>query len=474
MLDKPARAALLDDIVKIVGARHAIVDRSDQSAYLEEPRGLFHGRALAVARPGTTAEVASLLALASRTGTPVVAQGGNTGLVGGQIPDDSGDAILLSLTRLNRVREVDTASDTMTVEAGLTLLKAQEVATAADRLFPLSLASEGSCTIGGNLSTNAGGVAVLAYGNARDLVLGLEVVLADGRVLNGLSKLRKDNTGYDLRNLFIGSEGTLGIITAAVLKLFPIPAGRATAFCGLASAEAGVRLLARMKTGAGSALTTFELIPRIALDMPLRHTPGTRDPLRQPHRWYVLAELSGQRASGDMNELAEALIGAAMEAGEVEDAALAASLEQAKAFWKIRESIPDAQRAEGPSIKHDISVPVACIPDFLKEADAAVEALIPNCRILAFGHVGDGNVHYNVFPPPGVDGGALLSRWQEVADRVNAVVRRLGGSISAEHGIGQLKRDQLPGAKDEVALSLMRALKRALDPDGVLNPGKVL
>jgi FAD/FMN-containing dehydrogenase len=474
MLDKPARAALLDEIAEIVGARHVITDQPEQTAYLEEPRGLFHGRALAVVRPGSAAEVAALLALAARTGTPVVPQGGNTGLVGGQIPDASGDAILLSLTRLNRVREVDPASDTMTVEAGLTLLKVQEAAEAVDRQFPLSLASEGSCTIGGNLSTNAGGVAVLAYGNARDLVLGLEVVLADGRVLNGLSKLRKDNTGYDVRNLFIGAEGTLGIITAAVLKLFPRPTERATSFCGLASADAGVRLLARMKAGAGCALTTFELIPRIGLDMPLRHTPGTRDPLRQPHRWYVLAELSGHGASGAVNALAESLIGAAMEAGEVEDAALAASLEQAKAFWKIRESLPDAQRAEGPSIKHDISVPVARIPDFIEEANAAVEGLIPNCRILAFGHVGDGNVHYNVFPPSGAEAAALLSRWHEIAGLVHAVVLRFGGSISAEHGIGQLKRDQLPGVKDKVALELMRTLKRALDPNGLLNPGKVL
>jgi FAD/FMN-containing dehydrogenase len=474
MLDKSARAVLLDEIVKIVGVRHVITDQSEEAAYLEEPRGLFHGRALAVVRPGSTEEVAALLALASRTATPVVPQGGNTGLVGGQIPDASGDAILLSLTRLNRVREVDPSSDTMTVEAGLTLLKAQEAAEAVNRLFPLSLASEGSCTIGGNLSTNAGGVAVLAYGNARDLVLGLEVVLADGRVLNGLSKLRKDNTGYDLRNLFIGAEGTLGIITAAVLKLFPRPTERATAFCGLDSSEAGVRLLSRMKAGAGPALTTFELIPRIGLDMPLRHTPGTRDPLRQPHRWYVLAELSGHGLSGAMNLLAENLIGAAMEAGDVEDAVIAASLEQAKAFWKIRESLPDAQRADGPSIKHDISVPVARIPDFLKEANAAVQALIPDCRILAFGHVGDGNVHYNVFPPAGSEASPLIARWREIADLVHTVVRRFGGSISAEHGIGQLKRDQLPGAKDKVALELMRTLKRALDPKGLLNPGKVL
>jgi FAD/FMN-containing dehydrogenase len=473
MLDKPARAALLGEIAAIVGARYVLTEAADQAAYLSELRNLYRGRALAVVRPGTTAEVAAILALASRHKIPVVPQGGNTGLVGGQVPDASGNAIVLSLTRLNRVREVDPQSNTMTVEAGLTLLKAQEAAEAADRLFPLSLASEGSCTIGGNLSTNAGGVAVLAYGNARDLVLGLEVVLADGRVMNGLSKLRKDNTGYDLKNLFIGAEGTLGVITAAVLKLLPRPTSKATAFCGLASAEAGLALLSRMKAGAGSALTTFELVPRIGIEMPLRNTPGTRDPLASPHAWYVLVELSGNAGSA-VGDLAEEVIGAAMEAGEVEDAALASSIEQAKAFWKIRESIPDAQRAEGVSIKHDISVPVASVPRFLAEADAAVTKLIPGVRILGFGHVGDGNVHYNVFQPPGSDAEAFLARWHEVSDVVFAVVGRLGGSISAEHGVGQMKRDYLPKVKDPVALDIMRGLKQLLDPQGVLNPGKVL
>jgi len=364
-------------------------------------------------------------------------------------------------------------SNTMTVEAGLTLLKAQEAAAAADRLFPLSLASEGSCTIGGNLSTNAGGVAVLAYGNARDLVLGLEVALADGRVMNGLSKLRKDNTGYDLKNLFIGSEGTLGVITAAVLKLFPRPISQATAFCGLTSAKAGLDLLSRMKDGAGSALTTFELIPRIGIDMALRHGQGTRDPLAAPYAWYVLLELSGQ-AGAPVESLAEELIGAAIEAGEVEDAAIAASIEQSKLLWRIRETIPDAQRAEGVSIKHDVSVPVASVPRFIEEADAAVKRFLPGVRTLAFGHVGDGNVHYNVFQPQGTDGASFLTRWHEIGAVVYEVVGRLGGSISAEHGVGQMKRDLLPKVKDPVALDLMRALKRTLDPQGILNPGKVL
>jgi FAD/FMN-containing dehydrogenase len=473
MLDKSARTRLLEEIVTIVGARHVITAEADQAAYLTELRNLFHGRALAVVRPGTTAEVAELLALASRTGTPIVPQGGNTGLVGGQIPDASGDAIVLSLARLDRVREVDPQTDTMTVEAGLTLLKAQEAAEAANRLFPLSLASEGSCTIGGNLSTNAGGVTVLAYGNARDLVLGLEVALADGRVMNGLSKLRKDNTGYDLKNLFIGAEGTLGVITAAVLKLYPRPTARVTAFCGLKTPEASLAFLARMKAGAGPALTTFELIPRIGLEMPLRHMQGVRDPLATQHPWYVLLELS-LIAGGAGEGLGEELIGAAMEAGEVQDAALATSLEHAKAFWKLRETIPEAQRIEGASIKHDISVPVARIPLFLAEADAAMMRLVPGARILGFGHVGDGNLHYNVFPPKGADEAAFLERWHEIGDAVYEVVARHQGSVSAEHGVGQLKRDLIARLKDPVALDLMRALKRTLDPKGVLNPGKVL
>jgi FAD/FMN-containing dehydrogenase len=473
MLDKSARTRLLEEIAAIVGPRHVITEEADQAAYLTELRNLFHGRALAVVRPGATAEVAALLVLASRSGTPVVPQGGNTGLVGGQIPDASGDSIVLSLTRLDRVREVDPLTDTMTVEAGLTLLKAQEAAEAVDRLFPLSLASEGSCTIGGNLSTNAGGVTVLAYGNARDLVLGLEVALADGRVMNGLSKLRKDNTGYDLKNLFIGAEGTLGVITAAVLKLYPRPAARLTAFCGLKTPEAALAFLSRVKGGAGPALTTFELIPRIGLDMPLRHMQGVRDPLAEVHPWYVLLELS-LVAGGAGEGLAEELIGAAMEAGEVDDAVLATSLEHAKTFWRIRETIPEAQRIDGASIKHDISVPVARVPRFLSEADAAVTSLVPGARILGFGHVGDGNIHYNVFPPKGADETAFLARWHEISETVHEVVTRHGGSVSAEHGVGQLKRDVIARLKDPVALDLMRALKRTLDPKNILNPGKVI
>ncbi|MBV8427687.1 MAG: FAD-binding oxidoreductase, partial [Hyphomicrobiales bacterium] len=424
-----------------------------------------------VLRPGTVDEVAQILRLANESETPIVPQGGNTGLVGGQTPQHG--ELVLSLNRLDRIREVDPVSNTMTCEAGVTLLRAREAAAAVDRLYPQLLPSEGTCTIGGNLSTNAGGTAALAYGIARSHALGLEVVLADGRVLNGLSKLRKDNTGYDLKNLFIGAEGTLGIITAAVLKLFPRPTSRATVFCGLQSAEKGVGLLSRMKGGAGSALTTFELIPRIGIDMALRHGQGTRDPLAAVHAWYVLLELSGQ-ANAPIEGLAEELIGAAIEAGEVDDAVVAASIEQSNALWRIRETIPDAQRAEGVSIKHDISVPVASVPRFIEEADAAVKKSFPGVRTLAFGHVGDGNVHYNVFQPQGSDGASFLERWHEIGAVVYEVVARFGGSISAEHGVGQMKRDLLPGVKDKVALDLMRALKRTLDPQGILNPGKVL
>ena len=473
MLDKIQRASLLEEITAIVGARYVLTEAADHVPYLTEPRNLFHREVLAVVRPKTTAEVAAVLAVASRHKIPVVPQGGNTGLVGGQVPDESPDSILLSLTRLDRVREVDPISNTMTVEAGLTLIKAQQVADAVDRFFPLSLASEGSCTVGGNLATNAGGVAVLAYGNARDLVLGVEVVLADGRVMNGLQKLRKDNTGYDLKDLFIGAEGTLGIITAAVLKLLPRPTVKVTAFCGLTSAEAGIALFSRIRAGAGNTLTTFELMPRLAINLVLRHVPTTRDPLAQSHAWYVLLELSGQ-VGRSIEELGEELIGGALTAGEIEDAALATSIEQANDFWRIRESITEAQRREGASIKHDVSVPISSVPRFLIEADAAVEQLIPGAVTLGFGHIGDGNVHYNVFQPTGSDGRAFLSRWHEIGDAIYEVVERFNGSFSAEHGIGQLKRDVLARVKDPTALDVMRGLKRLLDPQGLLNPGKVL
>jgi FAD/FMN-containing dehydrogenase len=361
----------------------------------------------------------------------------------------------------------------MTVEAGVTLRAAQEAAERADRLFPLSLASEGSCTIGGNVATNAGGTAVIAFGNTRDLVLGLEVVLADGRIWRGLNKLRKDNTGYDLKSLFIGSEGTLGIVTAAVLKLFPRPLARTTAFCAVPSPRAALTLLAHAKAMAGGSLTAFEFMPRIGLEFVLRHAPGTRDPLHAPSPWYVLVELSSQ-ATRAGEAVMEDLLAQASERAEVSDAAIAASLDQQADFWKLREALSEVQRFEGGSIKHDVSVPVARVPAFIDETTAAVVELIPGARPVPFGHLGDGNIHYNVSQPPGGDKEAFLARWHDVNALVHTIVGHHGGSISAEHGIGRLKRHLLPEVKDAVALDLMRSLKRTLDPDGLLNPGAVL
>lgn len=466
-------ASILDDMAAIVGPKNIVTDADAMVPYLKEWRDLFRGKAQAIVRPGSTAEVADLVKLAARTGTRLVPQGGNTGLVGGQIPIAEGREIILSLQRMDRIRAIDADSDTMTVEAGLTLQKAQAAAEGAGRLFPLSLASEGSCTIGGNLSTNAGGTAVLAYGNARELCMGLEVVLADGRIWNGLRQLRKDNTGYDLKNLFIGAEGTLGIITAAVLKLFPLPAARATAFLAVPSPEAALALLNTAKAGAGGTLTTFELMPRIGVDFVLRHASGARDPLSEPSPWYVLMEVSSQSTTG-LDEAVEAFLGEAMEQGLVTDAALAGSLTQRADFWKLREMLSEVQTYEGGSIKHDVSVPLHAVPEFLARATAAVEAMVPGCRVVPFGHLGDGNIHYNVSQPVGADKAGFIAGWSAMNQAVHAIVAEMHGSISAEHGIGRLKRDLLPGVKDPVELALMKTLKATLDPQGILNPGAVL
>jgi FAD/FMN-containing dehydrogenase len=464
---------ILERMAGVVGAKNLIVEPGDMVPYLKEWRDLFRGKARAVVRPGSTEEVAALVGLAAETGTTLVPQGGNTGLVGGQIPIAEGREIILSLQRLDRIRAVDADSDAMTVEAGVTLQRAQDAAEAAGRLFPLSLASEGSCTIGGNLSTNAGGTAVLAYGNARELCMGLEVVLADGRIWNGLRQLRKDNTGYDLKNLFIGAEGTLGVITAAVLKLFPLPAARATAMLAVPTPQAALDLLNAAKAGAGGTLTTFELMSRLCMEFVLRHAPGARDPLSGPSPWYVLMEVSSQSASG-LDEAVEAFLGAALERGLITDAALAGSLGQRADFWKLREMLSEVQTHEGGSIKHDVSVPLQAVPEFIARACAVSEALIPGCRPLPFGHMGDGNVHYNVSQPVGADKAGFIARWAELNQAVHAIVAELHGSISAEHGIGRLKRDLLPGVKDPVELALMRTLKATLDPRGILNPGAVI
>jgi FAD/FMN-containing dehydrogenase len=403
--------------------------------------------------------VSAILAICHETNTPIVPQGGNTGLVGAQIPFDG--EVLLSLSRMNTLRALDAAAHTITVEAGIILANVQKAADDAGLYFPLSLAAEGSATIGGNLSTNAGGVAVLRYGMARDLVLGLEVVLADGRVLDLLRTLRKDNTGYDLKQLFIGAEGTLGVITAAALKLFPKPAARATAFVAVASPAQAVALLARMQAATGGQISAFELIPRIGIALVTRHFPGARDPLGKPSPWYVLVEA----ASGSQTDLDLAFAGALGEA----EAVLATSEAQRAALWALRENMSEAQKREGPSIKHDVSVPVSAIPDFLEAATAAVRAAMPSARAVSFGHIGDGNIHFNF----NVDA-ADLARWDEIQRIVHDVVHRFGGAISAEHGIGVQKRDQLARYKSEAELDVMRALKRTMDPRNILNPGKVI
>ncbi len=466
-------APVIEALAGIVGAKNVITDADAMVPFLKEPRGLFHGKAQAVVRPGSVAEVSAVMKWANETGVRVVPQGGNTGMVGGQVPVADGREIILSLQRLDRIRSVDADGDTMTVEAGVILQKAQEAAQAAGRLFPLSLASEGSCTVGGNLSANAGGTAVIAYGNARELCLGLEVVLADGRVWNGLRQLRKDNTGYDLKNLFIGSEGTLGIITAAVLKLFPLPAARATAFLAVPDPEAALALLNKAKASAGGTLTTFEIMPRIGLDFVVRHASGARDPLSEPSPWYVLMEVCAQAEVG-LTDAVEAFLGEALEDGLVTDAVLAGSLGQRADLWKLREMLSEVQTHEGGSIKHDVSVPLQVAPEFLKRAVAKVEEMVPGCRPVPFGHLGDGNIHFNVSQPVGADKAAYLAGWGAMNEAVHAIVTELKGSISAEHGIGRLKRSLLPGVKDPVELDLMRTVKAALDPKGVLNPGSVL
>jgi D-lactate dehydrogenase (cytochrome) len=462
---------LLPRFAAIVGEKYAITDPAALEPYLNEGRGIFHGRTSMLLRPGSVGEVQAILKLANETKTPLVPQGGNTGLVGGQIPFDG--ELILSLTRLDKIREVDAASNTMTCEAGVVLAKAQEAAAAVDRLFPLSLGAEGSCTIGGNLSTNAGGTGAVAYGIARDLVLGIEVVLADGRIMNLLSKLKKNNTGYDLRHIFVGAEGTLGIISAAVVKLFPRPRAVETAFVGLPSSSAAVKLLNLAQARVGGTVTSFELIVRDVVEFAIKHAHGVRDPLAGKHPWYVLMEVSSQHGHG-LRESLEQVLADASKQGLVEDATVAASLDQAKAFWHLRHVLPEAQKPEGGSIKADVSVPVAAVPEFLEEASAAAKAIVPGCRPVPFGHLGDGNVHFNVSQPVGADTAQFLARWGEINDAVNKIVLKHHGSISAEHGIGKLKRDSLAKVKDPVALELMRSLKRMLDPNGILNPGKVL
>jgi FAD/FMN-containing dehydrogenase len=471
-VDATKRETLVVGLQNIVGARHVLTDSALFAGALVEPRKLYAGQALALVRPGSTREVADVAAFCNASRVAMVPQGGNTGLVGGQTPDASGEEIIVSTQRLRAIREVDVDSNVMICESGVTLGEAQAAALAADRLFPLSLASEGTCTIGGNISTNAGGVNVIAYGNTRDLVTGVEAVLADGRIVNALSKLRKDNTGYDVKSLFVGAEGTLGIITAASLRLFPNPRAQATAFVGLKSPDDALKLLRIARESLGAAITSFELVSRNAHDIGIRHG-GARAPLRGAHDWYVLIEASSQAASGLDDAFAGALE-TALEQGVIDDASIAASLEQRADFWQLRECLSDAQSKEGGSIKHDVSVAVGLVPTLIREATPAVEAFEPGARVVAFGHLGDGNIHFNVSQPIGADRQAFLDRWDAMNEIVHGIVARLGGSYSAEHGVGQLKRALLARWKDPASLAMMRQIKAALDPNGVMNPGKVL
>ncbi|KQP59123.1 FAD-binding oxidoreductase [Methylobacterium sp. Leaf108] len=464
-------ATLLATLSERLGGRHVLTEADTMAPAMVESRGLYRGHALAVVRPADTAEVAFVVAACAEARVPVVAQGGNTGLVGGGVPEGG---IVLSLVRLDRVRALDPVGSTITVEAGVTLADVQAAADGAGLLFPLSLASEGSCRIGGNLATNAGGTAVLAYGNTRDLTLGLEVVLADGRVWNGLKALRKNNAGYDLKHLFVGSEGTLGIVTAAVLKLFPKPHARAVAFVGLASPQAALALFERLRGAAGADLTAFEYIPRFGLEIVLKHLAGARRPLDGEHAAYALIELSATRPDAAPDDELTALLSGAIEEGLVDDATIASSGTQAEALWALRENLSEVQGREGGSIKHDVSVPLGRLADFLDEATAACEAAMPGLRVCAFGHFGDGNIHFNLSQPVGMDKAAYLAEWGRFNRIVHDIVQAMDGSIAAEHGIGRIKRDELARYGDPVGLDLMRCLKKALDPNGILNPGKVI
>lgn len=460
--------------IAIVGAKNALTEASDVAPYLTEWRDRWTGKTSLVLKPGSADEIAEILKLATETKTPVVPQGGHTGLVGGGMPDMSGDAIIVATSRICAIRNIDPAGNTIMVEAGCILQNVQQAADQVERLFPLSLGSQGTCQIGGNLSSNAGGTGALAYGVARDLVLGLEVVLPTGEILNDLNALKKDNTGYNLRHLFVGAEGTLGIITCAVLKLFPKPKGTATAFVATNSPDAALEVFQTARDLAGPSLTAFELMPRLGIEFTTKHVDGVRDPLEEPYPWYVLLEISSGESERHAQKLLAELLESQMEAGTVLDGAVAASGAQSDAFWKLRESLSESQKPEGGSIKHDISVPVHAVPAFMAEAAKAVLAIEPHARLCAFGHLGDGNLHYNISQPIGADKQAFLAMSRSITPAVHGVALKFGGSISAEHGIGQMKRDELARVKDPVALNLMRRIKAEFDPAGIMNPGKVI
>jgi FAD/FMN-containing dehydrogenase len=464
----------LNQLRAIVGPSGYLDQAADIEPYTVDHRKLYKGATPLVLRPDSTEQVAAILRRCNEAGIGVVPVGGNTSYCGGATPSEDGSQVVVSLGRMRRVRAVDPLNYTMTLEAGCVLAEVQAAAAAVDRLFPLSLGSEGSCQLGGNLSTNAGGTAVLRYGMMRDLILGLEVVLPDGRILNGLTSLRKDNTGYDLRDLFIGAEGTLGIITAAACKLFSRPRSVVTALVAVAEPHAAVALLSRLRSASGDAVATFELIPRAALDLVLRHVGQTADPFHQPFNWYVLLEVTGGRDDSGMRDTIEAELTAAMEHDEALNAVIAQSGAQREMFWRLRETIPEAQRREGASIKHDVSVTTSELPRFIIEASAAVLQITPQGRIVAYGHLGDGNLHFNVTQPANGDAAAFEALAPRINRAVHDLIARYGGSFSAEHGIGRLKRGELQRYKSPVALDIMRSIKHALDPKGIMNPGKVL
>lgn len=467
-------AELRGRLREILGADGVLTAAEDCAPYLIDHRQLYQGAALAVALPRTVAQISQLLAWCDQARVGVVPHGGNTSYCGGATPDESAKQLVLSLQRLNRIRSLDAANYSLVAEAGCILANLQQAADEAERLLPLTLGSQGSCQIGGNLSTNAGGTSVLRYGMARDLVLGLEVVLADGRVLDGLTALRKDNTGYDIKSLFLGAEGTLGVITAASLKLFPKVRDVATAFVAVADVRAAVALLGRLRDASSDRVSSFELIPRIAVELTARHIPQVTDPLDQAHDWYVLCELSSSRAANGLEQLLATALGAALSDGLVLDAAMARNERERAALWRLRESIPEAQRKAGASLKHDIAVPVAALPEFLARAALWVNTNVPHGRLVAYGHLGDGNLHFNLSPAAGVGAEPFLARAPAVRRAIHDLVREFRGSFSAEHGIGRLKVEELERYADAVELQLMRAVKTAFDPHGIMNPGKVL
>jgi FAD/FMN-containing dehydrogenase len=466
--------AAIEALKAILGPRGWLESAADRAPFETDFRGLLSGKTPLVALPDSTERVSEIVRTCARERIGVVPQGGNTSYCGGATPGSAGNEILLSLKRMRRVRAVDALNDSLTAEAGCVLAELQSAAAAVNRLLPMSLGSEGSATLGGIVSTNAGGTAVLRYGMMRALVLGLEVVLPDGRVLDQLSALRKDNTGYDVKQLFIGAEGTLGIVTAATLRLFPRPAARETAFVALPSPADALALLGRLRETLGDAVTTFEILPRTALEFVVRHVPGARDPFEAPHPWYALAEASLAAGDPSFADRFQASLAAAIECGAVRDAAVAASEAERAAFWRLRETIPEAQGREGASLKHDISVEPARLPAFIDAGRALLERLAPGARLVAYGHLGDGNLHFNLSEPAGGDGGALAARTADIRRAVHDLVAAHGGSFSAEHGIGQSKVGELERYENPAALGLMRAIKQAVDPHGIMNPGKVL